>query len=189
MQKKISYLLHCAAFTAITVGMVGAAEPARTAAAGAGAGAGGARAQVPARAVADDAITSERSFTKPSEDLDLAFSTPGLVTKVSVKQDEPVKAGQVLAEQDVTVEKANKATYEIEANSAVEEEYAIADVELKKVELARKETLFGKSKAINQLEVDEARLNVKRAEASVKLAKQKRQTAAAQAPSSRRRST
>jgi multidrug resistance efflux pump len=100
---------------------------------------------------------------------------------VSVKQDEPVKAGQVLAEQDVTVEKANKATYEIEANSAVEEEYAIADVELKKVELARKESLFGKSKAINQLEVDEARLNVKRAEASVKLAQQKRATAAAQA--------
>jgi multidrug resistance efflux pump len=93
-----------------------------------------------------------------------------------------VKAGQVLAEQDVTVEMANKATYEIEANSAVEEEYAIADVELKKVELARKEKLFNQgNKAINQLELDEAKLNVKRAEASVKIAQQKRQTASAQA--------
>ena len=88
----------------------------------------------------------------------------------------------MLAEQDVTVEKATKATYEIEANSMVEEEYAISDVELKKVELARKEKLFNQgNKAINQLELDEARLNVKRAEASVKLAQQKRQTAASQA--------
>jgi RND family efflux transporter MFP subunit len=174
MRKKLSYLLYSAAFTAMATGLIGAAEPARTGAAAP------ARAQVPARVVANQA-TFERAFTKPSEELDLAFSAPGLVTKVDVKQDEPVKAGQVLAEQDVTVEKANKATYEIEANSAVEEEYAIADVELKKVELARKESLFGKSKAINQLEVDEARLNVKRAEASVKLAQQKRQTAAAQA--------
>jgi HlyD family secretion protein len=176
MQNKISYLLYSAAFAAVSVGIVGAAEPARI-----GGAASTGRAQVPTRAVASDASISERSFTKPSEELDLAFSAPGLVTKVSVKQDEPVKAGQVLAEQDVTVEMANKATYEIEAKSAVEEEYAIADVELKKVELARKESLFGKSKAINQLEVDEARLNVKRAEASVKLAQQKRQTAAAQA--------
>jgi RND family efflux transporter MFP subunit len=174
MHKKISYLLHTAAFTALAVGMVGAAEPARSG------GAAGRASQLPARAM-NEASTSERSFTTPSEELDLAFSTPGLVTKVTVKLDEPVKAGQVLAEQDVTVEQANKATYEIEANSAVEEEYAIADVEVKKVELQRKETLFNQRKAVNQLEVDEARLNVKRAEASVKLAQQKRQTAAAQA--------
>jgi len=179
MQKKISYLLHAAALTALAVGMVGAAEPARSGGTGTGAAA---RAQLSTRSLTNEATTSERSFTKPSEELDLAFSTPGLVTKVTVKQDEPVKAGQVLAEQDVTVEKANKATYEIEANSAVEEEYAIADVDLKKVELARKQKLFEQgNRAINQLELDEAKLNVKRAEASVKLAQQKRQTAAAQA--------
>jgi len=62
----------------------------------------------------------------------------------------------------------------------VEEEYAQADAELKKVELARKDELFKKKNA-TFLEVEEARLNVKRAEASVKLARQKRDTARAQA--------
>jgi multidrug efflux pump subunit AcrA (membrane-fusion protein) len=179
MRNKLSYLLHSAALTALAAGMVGAAEPAGAPAGGAG----GAAAQVAAaRPGANEPNGTERSFTKPSEERALAFSSPGLVVKVNVKQDEPIKVGQVLAEQDVSVEKANKAMYEIEANSAVEEEYAIADVELKKVELARKEKLFNQgNKAINQLELDEARLNVKRAEASVKIAQQKRQTAAAQA--------
>src|SRR6476659_5322303 len=133
MRNKLSYLLYTSAFTALAVGVIGAAEPART---------GGVPVPAAARAQGVADAGTERSFTKPSEERDLAFSTPGLVVKVNVKQDEPVKAGQVLAEQDVTVEMANKATYEIEANSAVEEEYAIADVELKKVELARKEKLF-----------------------------------------------
>jgi RND family efflux transporter MFP subunit len=178
MRRKISYLLSTAAITALALGSAVAAEPART-----GANAAGARAKALAPAIATDASTSERSFTKPSEERDLSFSSPGLVVKVNVKQDEPVKAGQVLAEQDVTVEMANKATYEIEANSSVEEEYAMADVELKKVELARKEKLFSGqgNKTVSQFEVEEARLNVKRAEASVKLAQQKRQTASAQA--------
>jgi RND family efflux transporter MFP subunit len=124
--------------------------------------------------------TDERSFTKPSDERAFNFSAPGLVMKVNVKDGEAVKAGQVLAEQDVSIETANKATYEIEANSAVEEEYARADAELKKVELARKDELFKKKNA-TFLEVEEARLNVKRAEASVKLATQKRETARAQA--------
>jgi len=68
---------------------------------------------------ADDAATpvvnpDERSFTKPSEERAFNFSTPGLVLKVNVKDGEAVKAGQVLAEQDVSVETANKATYEID---------------------------------------------------------------------------
>jgi RND family efflux transporter MFP subunit len=132
------------------------------------------------QAVPAAATMNERSFTKPSEERAFNFSAPGLVMKVNVKEGEPVKAGQVLAEQDVTVETANKATYEIEANSAVEEEFAKADMDLKKVELARKEDLFKKKNA-TFLEVEEARINVKRAEAQLKLATQKRETARAQA--------
>ena len=155
-----------------------AAEPARTG----GVPSASARNQTATRRVPGAAVVGEQSFTKPSEEIDMSFPAPGLVTKVNVKDHEPVKAGQVLAEQDVTVDKATKATYDIEANSTVEEEYAISDVELKKVELARKEKLFNQgNKTVSQLEVEEARLNVKRAEASVKLAQQKRQTAASQA--------
>jgi RND family efflux transporter MFP subunit len=175
MRKNISYLLYSAGLMAVAAGIVAAAEPARGPAAG-----GRARGiAAPAPVVVP---TGEQSFTKASEERDLAFNQPGLVAKVTVKQDEHVKAGQLLAEQDFTVEKANKATFEIEANSLVEEEYAVADLDIKKVELKRKEDLFNnKNKAVNQLEVEEARLAVKRAEAQVKLAKQKRATAAAQA--------
>ena len=175
MRNKLGYLLCSAGLAAVAAGIVGAAEPARPI------GRTAPQRGVPGVSSETAGVLDERSFTKPSEEIDLVFSMPGLVTKVNIKDNQPVKAGQILAEQDVSVEKANKATYEIEANSTVEEEYAVADLEVKKVELKRKETLFAQKKAINQLEVDEARLNVKRAEASVKLAKQKRQTAAAQA--------
>lgn len=175
MLKKISYLLGSAGVAAIAFGMVASAT-AQDAGRQDGAQdqqaveAGGTTAELP----------SEKSFTKPSEERALAFSAPGLVSKVVVKDGERVKKDQLLAEQDITVEKANQATYLIEANSAVEEEFAKADFDLKKVELQRKEDLF-KKKNSTFLEVEEARLNVKRAEASVQLATQKRQTAAAQA--------
>ena len=182
MRNKLCYLVYSAGLAVAAAGMVLAADPPRGGGANPGGGRGAAvQGGVEPGPAAPAVPTGERSFTKPSEEIDLAFSAPGLITAVNVKDNEPVKKGQVLAEQDVTVEKANKATYEIEANSTVEEEYAIADLEVKKVELKRKEKLFNDKKAINQLEVDEARLNVKRAEASVKLAQQKRQTAAAQA--------
>lgn len=188
MRNKISYLLYSAGFTAVVLGAAASGwsqtQPQRARNAGQPARHAVRAFDAAGRSVITESTDSERSFTKPSEELELAFNSPGLVTKVTVKDNEPVKKGQVLAEQDVTVEMANKATYEIEANSAVEEEYAIADLELKKVELERKERLFNDKKgrgAVSELEVEEARLNVKRAEASVKLAQQKRQTAAAQA--------
>jgi multidrug efflux pump subunit AcrA (membrane-fusion protein) len=80
---------------------------------------------------------SERWFTKPSEEVALDFSAPGLIVEVTVKEGDAVKKGQLLAKQDVSVEAANKAMYEIEANSAVEEEYARKDLELKKVKFQK----------------------------------------------------
>jgi RND family efflux transporter MFP subunit len=125
---------------------------------------------------------SERWFTKPSEEVALDFSAPGLIVEVNVKEGDAVKKGQVLAKQDVSVEAANKAMYEIEAQSAVEEEYARKDLELKKVKFKRTEDLYNaKPRNATFLEVEEARLEVERADASVKLATQKRQVSAAQA--------
>lgn len=122
----------------------------------------------------------EPSFTRPSQEVDLDFSAPGLVIEVTVKEGDVVKKDQLLAKQDVTVETANKSIYDIEAESAVEEEYAQKDLELKKVKFQRTEGLY-KQKNATFLEVEEARLETERADASVKLAKQKRAVAAAQA--------
>ena len=173
MRKKISYLLLSAGVTVLSLGAAAVAQQ--------GQDRGVAQDQQVEQAdpAAADSL-SERSFTRPSEERDLAFSTPGLVTKVNVKDGEAVKADQVLAEQDVTVEVANKATFEIEAKSKVEEEYAKADWGQKQVELKRKVQLRAKNNA-SELEVEEAKLAVDRAFASIELAKQKRQTAAAQA--------
>lgn len=126
---------------------------------------------------------SEKSFTKPSQEVELDFSAPGLIAEVNVKEGDAVQKDQVLAKQDVSVESANKAMYEIEANSAVEEVYAQKDLELKKVKFKRTEDLFNIKPRPNAtfLEVEEARLEMERAAASVQLAKQKRQVAAAQA--------
>jgi multidrug resistance efflux pump len=70
--------------------------------------------------------------------------------------------------------------YDIEAQSAVEEEYAKKDLALKQVKHERTVKLFN-SKNATELEVREALLEVERADASVKLATQKREIAAAQA--------
>jgi len=146
------------------------------------AGTSAAAAQAVERDVAAPTGLNEKSFTKPSQEVDLDFPAPGLVIEVNVKEGDAVKKGQVLAKQDVSVEAANKAMYEIEANSAVEEEYAQKDLELKRVKFKRTEDLYNaKPRNATFLEVEEARLEMERADASVKLAKQKRAVAAAQA--------
>lgn len=123
---------------------------------------------------------SEKTFTKPSEDIPLDFSSPGLVEKVNVKEGDVVKAGDVLAVQDVSVEAANKAMYEIEAKSNVEVEYAEKDFGVKTVKYQRMQQLRQQKNA-TELEEREAQLEMERADASVKLAEQKRATARAQA--------
>src|SRR5688500_7823660 len=56
----------------------------------------------------DPASLSEKSFTKPSQEVDLDFSAPGLIHEVTVKEGDLVKKNQVLARQDISVEAANK---------------------------------------------------------------------------------
>ena len=127
-------------------------------------------------------VPSEKSFTKPSQEVDLDFSAPGLITEVTVKEGDLVKQGQLLAKQDVTVETANKKMYEIEANSNVEIEYAEKDAAVKEIKHQRMLKLFNsKPPNATELEVKEAKLEVERAMASVQLAKQKQAIAAAQA--------
>ena len=181
MTHKLAYLLPRTGLMALALGIAAVAQPAAAQAQG----------QAPADRAADR--TTDRfipsptarsgpmqAFTRPSEERDLNFGVPGLVMKVNVVQGQAVKAGEVWAEQDTTVEQANKKTYEIEAESTVEIRYAEKDVELKRVKHQRMQNLRNLNNA-TELEVREAKLEVERAIASVELAKQKSAIAGAQA--------
>jgi macrolide-specific efflux system membrane fusion protein len=173
MSRMLSYLFSHAGVAVLVLGAATAAQ--------------GALQQDGATRPADRYSTStpsktgtEKAFTKPSEERDLDFGMPGLVIKVNVVDGQPVKKNDILAQQDTSVEEANKKTFEIEATSKVEEEYAKKDVEVKKIKVQRMEWLRQRNNA-TELEVKEAKLEVERAIASVELAKQKSAIAAAQA--------
>lgn len=118
----------------------------------------------------------ESGITKPYEERKLQFGGVGLVTEVKVKVGDPVEAGQVLAQLDTSVELAERRPLEIESKSMVQEEYALADKGVKEQEYLRKQELF-KTRNASKSEVEEARLAVERAKASVQLAIQERQVA------------
>jgi RND family efflux transporter MFP subunit len=161
---------------ALALSLAAVAQPAAAQAQGQPAPAGRETERYPSRT----STGTERAFTRPSEERKLNFGIPGLVTKVNVIEGQAVKTGEVLAEQDTTVEQANKRTYEIEAQSTVEIKYAEKDVELKRVKHERMQVLRKQNNA-TELEVREAWLEVQRAIASVELAKQKAAISAAQA--------
>src|SRR4051794_27780161 len=59
----------------------------------------------------------EPGITKPYEERKLQFNQPGVVMEVKVKPGDPIKVGQVLAQQDISVELAEREALEIEAKS------------------------------------------------------------------------
>jgi multidrug efflux pump subunit AcrA (membrane-fusion protein) len=118
----------------------------------------------------------ESGITKPYEERKLQFAQPAIVTELKIKVGETVEAGQVLGQQDITIEQAERAGLEIEATSTVQEEYAKADQGVNEQKYARLQELLKTSNA-SKFEVEEARLAVERSKSSVKLAVQERETA------------
>jgi RND family efflux transporter MFP subunit len=105
-----------------------------------------------------------RGFTQPSEQRKLNFNVPGVVAKVYVKEGDSVKKGQLVAEQDAREDVAQIASLESKVLSAdIEIEAAKQTLEEKNTEQVRKENML-KTHVIGQLEVLEARLDVKIAE-------------------------
>ncbi len=118
-------------------------------------------------------------FTKPSEQRDVTFNTPGVVSEEPVKEGDLVKTGQLLAVQDSTVEIATLKAAEVEANSDLQIRAAQADHDAKVVELKRKEEMR-KENVVGESEVDEARVNEVIAAIRIELARQEQQKAQAE---------
>ena len=99
-------------------------------------------------------------ITSPSEQRGLNFNTPGVVSKVMVKEGDAVKKGDVLAQQDDSVELAELAVKEKEAEgSALQITAAKDDLDEKKIVLARQQKML-LTKATGQEDVEKAQLDV-----------------------------
>jgi RND family efflux transporter MFP subunit len=119
-------------------------------------------------------------FTKPSEERDVTFNGPGVVSEEPVKEGDLVTAGQLLAVQDSSVEEATEKAAEVEANSTLQIDAAKADHDAKVVELHRK-LQMRKDNVVGQSELDEAQVNEVIAAIRIHLAEEEKQKAMAEA--------
>jgi len=117
------------------------------------------------------ASDEERGFTVPSDEREIAFPVQGLISEVTVKNGDTVKAGHVLATLDTEVEKAALAKEEYSYKSTVQNRAAVAQRDLAKVELDRVQKMFTNT-AASQEELDKAKVELLIAELKIELAKE-----------------
>ena len=126
----------------------------------------------PAESSAKSAVTG---ITAPSERLRLVVPFPGVVLERKVKSGEAVKKDQVLLQLDDRLEKGALESLNIEASSTHQIDAAIADLNLRKEQLKRKEKMLV-DRAAGVSEVEEARLQVEIGAIRQKLQEQEKQT-------------
>lgn len=131
---------------------------------------------LPLRADPPAAPSTYAGVTRPSEERNLAFSAPGIVREVLVKEGDKVKQGQTLIKLDDRMDKNQLEAYEIEANSNNKVEYAQKEQAQRRVQLKRKEDL-AKENALSPSELEEAQLNADLADTRLKLSFEELQTA------------
>ncbi len=111
-----------------------------------------------------------RAITNPSSDRILSYVQPGRIAKVHFVEGAWVKAGQVLVQQDDSVEQIQLAQLKAAGEDTTQIQAAEASLAQKKVDLKKLE----KAAALNaatELEVEHARLSVRMAELSLQLAR------------------
>jgi RND family efflux transporter MFP subunit len=113
----------------------------------------------------------ERGFTLPSEEREVGFPQPGLISEVKVKEGDVVKTGDVLALQDDAVEKMALGREEYLLKSKVQLLAAEAGHSLAKVKMRRQEELKAKN-AGSPTEYDEAKAELIVAKLKIDLAKE-----------------
>lgn len=99
------------------------------------------------------------AYTAPSEKRAQNFDLPGVVQKVMVKEGDKVKAGQLIAQQDIDADEAKLKSLELIAHSDLEIRAQEAQQQKDEVDLKRKTELRAKN-AISPSEFDEAQLAV-----------------------------
>jgi len=110
------------------------------------------------------------AVTNPSADVTLSFTQPGLIAKMHVKQGDVVESGQLLAQQDDAIERAQLAQIEEKSQNTSQVQASQASLDQKKVDLKKLERAAARD-AATELEVEHARLEVKMAELSLEIAK------------------
>ncbi len=115
----------------------------------------------------------EEGHTYPSVRTDHRLKIADVVDKVPVKPGDRVKAGQLLLQEDIREELADKGLYELVANSNVDIEIAKAKLNVAAKEFATITALFNDPNGRNasQSEYDKAEAEVKVAELEIEKAK------------------
>jgi RND family efflux transporter MFP subunit len=110
------------------------------------------------------------AVTAPSADITMSFVQAGCIAAVHVKYGESVKTGQLLVQQDDSVERVQLERLLAESSDTTDIEASAASLEQKKVDLKRIEEA-ARGRAATDLEVEHARLDVKIAELTLQAAK------------------
>ena len=111
-----------------------------------------------------------RAITNPSSDITLSYVLPGRIAKVHFVEGAWVKAGQILVQQDDSVEQIQLAQLKAASDDTTQIQASDASLAQKKVDLQKLEKAAAQN-AATELEVEHAKLSVKMAELSLKLAR------------------
>jgi RND family efflux transporter MFP subunit len=120
----------------------------------------------------DNPVTSSqgiRAILRPSADVQLSFVQPGRVAKIMPKDGVAIRAGELLVQLDDTVEQALLAQIEAASRDTTQIQASQASLDQKKVDLSKMETA-AVHRAVTELEVEHARLDVTIADLALKMA-------------------
>lgn len=130
----------------------------------------------PAQLAPDDSAQEQRGLTRPNETRELAIVTRGVIAKVLVKEGDPVKAGQLLLQQDVRMEQLKLQGLQIQAASdteihKAEQELDLADAQYKNVASAASGVYAPIDLKTKQVEYEVAKLKLQDARDTKELKK------------------
>jgi RND family efflux transporter MFP subunit len=134
-----------------------------------------------AASAADDAPSLGNTFqghTAPIERRAQNFDVPGVIDKILVKEGDKVKAGDLIAQQDIALDEAQLKSAELVANSDLEVKAEEAQRQADQVDFDRDKLLFSKKPpSISPAEYDAAQVKVVIDEYKVQHAKEDEQKA------------
>ena len=119
---------------------------------------------LPAKAGLGNEISA---ITKPSADVTLSFVQAGRIARINFREGDSVKVGDVLVQQDDSVERARLAQLEAESQDNTKIQAAEFSLAQNRVDLER---LEARPKVVTKTELEHAKLNLLIAELSLRVA-------------------